>query len=68
MSVSVAAGCDGDVLIVIWYLQHVIRVLNGMHIHRVVVTDFSGVPTSVVSLRDVLSVLVAEPADYFGSA
>jgi predicted transcriptional regulator len=47
-------------------VQHVIRVLESLHMHRVVVTDSHGRPTGVVSLRDVLSVLVVEPRDYFG--
>ncbi len=47
--------------------QHVIRMLVGLHVHRIVVVDFTGQAQSVVSIRDVLAALVEEPAGYFGS-
>ena len=47
--------------------QHVIRMLVGLRVHRIVVTSYSGLPISVVAIRDVLTALVQEPAGYFGS-
>jgi hypothetical protein len=50
---------------VLW--QHVIRMLAGLHVHRIVVTGYDGKPLAVVSITDVLAALVQEPAGYFGT-
>ena len=49
------------------WLQHVIQMLVGLHIHRVIVTNFSGATISVIAIRDVLAVLAEEPKGYFGT-
>ena len=49
------------------HLQHVVRMLVGLHVHRIVVTGYDGKPLSVVSITDVLAALVQEPAGYFGT-
>jgi predicted transcriptional regulator len=48
-------------------LGHVVRVLESLHVHRVVVTDHRGVAVGIVSLSDVLAELVYEPEGYFGT-
>jgi len=47
-------------------LEHVIGRLVATHIHRVFVVNAARQPVAVVSLRDIISVFVKEPKDYFG--
>lgn len=47
-------------------LKDVILKLDSMNIHRIYVTGEKDILEGVVTLRDIISKLVYEPANYFG--